>query len=182
MIDFDPQNTLKPLDEYIAQTTNPRHIAILQNFREHLLAEIAGDVDAIMATQDAEPQYHFYGMGLGDTGPKGQEAVRGFYRTIFDLGYNKLRYDVDRFIVADHALFHEGDMHIVFPGEALIAMGHEVDDPSAKYVYSYRTAAIFHYDEEGVCTGEDTYSDGALTVDRVRKLTPEEEATLPPNV
>ena len=45
MIDFNPQHTLKPLDEYIAQTTNPRHIAILQNFREHLLAEIAGDVD-----------------------------------------------------------------------------------------------------------------------------------------
>jgi hypothetical protein len=179
MIDFDPARTLEPLDARIAATERPRHVAILRNFREHLLAELAGDVEAIMKTQCPEPQYHFYGGGQGDVGPKGGDAVRAFYQQIFDAGYNKLRYDIDRFIVDDRTLFHEGDMHIVFPGRALQAMGHEVDDPDANYVFSYRQAAIFHYDEDGVCTGEDTYSDGALTMDRVRRLTPGEEATLP---
>jgi hypothetical protein len=182
MIDFNPQYTLKPLDAFIAQTSDPKHLAILANFKEHLLAEIAGDVAAIMATQSAEPQYHFYGAGVGDTGPKGQQEVRAFYQNIFDQGYNKLRYDTDRFVVQDHALFHEGDMHIVFPGKALGAMGLEVDDSDAYYVYSYRQAAVFHYDTDGVCTGEDTYSDGPLSPDRLRKLTPQEIATLPPNV
>lgn len=179
MIDFSLRHTLKPLDERIAETKNPRHLAILRNFREHLLAEIAADVDAIMKTQCAEPRYHFYGAGRGDTGPKGQKQVRAFYQHIFDSGYNKLRYVADRFVVDDRALFHEGQMDIVFPGRALQAMGVPVDDLDAKYVFSYRQAAIFHYDENGVCTGEDTYSDGTLTPDRIRKLTPEEEATLP---
>jgi hypothetical protein len=182
MLDFNPQYTLKPLDEFIAQTSNPKHLAILANYREHLLAEIAGDVEAIMATQAPEPQYHFYGAGVGDTGPKGQKEVRAFYQNIFDQGYNKLRYDADRFVVQDHALFHEGNMHIVFPGNALADLGIEVEDKSAYYVYSYRQAAVFHYDPSGVCTGEDTYSDGPLNADRLRRLTEAEVATLPPNV
>lgn len=182
MIDFDPQHTVRPLDEFIAKTTDPKHLAILENYKAHLLAEIAGDVDAIMATQAPEPQYHFYGAGLGDTGPKGQQEVRAFYQNIFDQGYNKLRYDTDRFVVQEHALFHEGNMHIVFPGKALVEMGLPVEDPDAYYVYSYRQAAVFHYDADGVCTGEDTYSDGPVTPDRIRRLTAEEVATLPPNV
>ena len=182
MIDFNPQYTLAPLDKFISETSDARHLAILQNYREHLLAEIAGDVDAIMATQAPEPKYHFYGSGVGDVGPKGQQEVRAFYQNIFDQGYNKLRYDTDRFVVQNHALFHEGNMHIVFPGEALGEMGIEVDDPSAYYVFSYRQAAVFHYDAEGVCTGEDTYSDGPLNAERLRKLTAEEVSTLPPNV
>jgi len=174
MIDFSVAHTLAPVDAKIAATANPRHRALLQNFREHLVA-----VDAIMKTQCASPQYHFYGSGAGDFGPKGGEAVRGFYSNIFALGYNKLRYDIERFIIDDRGLFHEGRMHIVFPGRALRAMGLPCDDSSASYVFSYRQAAIFHYDEHGVCTGEDTYSDGPLTPERLRKLTAEEEATLP---
>jgi hypothetical protein len=182
MLDFSVSHTLAPVDAKIAATTNPRHRALLQNFREHLLAEIAGDVDAIMKTQCAEPQYHFFGAGVGDSGPKGGKAVRGFYENIFSLGYNKLRYVADRFIVDDRGLFHEGQMDIVFPGRALRAMGIPCEDPAAHYVFSYRQAAIFHYDEQGNCTGEDTYSDGPLTPERLRKLTPAEVATLPRGV
>ena len=179
MLDFSVSHTLAPVDARIAETSNPRHRALLQNFREHLVAEIAGDVDAIMKTQCANPQYHFYGAGVGDSGPKGGQAVRGFYENIFSLGYNKLRYVIDRFIIDDRGLFHEGQMDIVFPGRALQAMGIPCDDLSAHYVFSYRQAAIFHYDEQGHCTGEDTYSDGPLTPERLRKLTPAEVATLP---
>ena len=39
-------------------------------------------------------------------------------------------------------------------------------------------AAIFHYDEDGGCTGEDTYSDGPFTADWVSRLAPADEATL----
>lgn len=179
MIDFSVSHTLAPVDARIAATTNPRHRALLQNFREHLIAEIAGDTDAIMKTQCANPQYHFYGAGQGDTGPKGGVAVRGFYDHIFANGYNKLRYVIDRFIIDDRGLFHEGRMDIVFPGRALQAMGIPCDDLAGFYVFSYRQAAIFHYDEQGNCTGEDTYSDGPLTPERLRKLTPAEIATLP---
>ena len=179
MIDFSPAHTLGPVDAKIAATKNARHRALLENFRAHLVAELRGDVEAIMKTQCAEPQYHFYGSGVGDFGPKGGAAVRGFYENIFAQGYNKLRYDIERWVIDDGALFHEGWMHIVFPGRALAAMGIPCDDSSGNFVFSYRQSAIFHYDANGVCTGEDTYSDGPLTPQRLRKLTPEEEATLP---
>jgi hypothetical protein len=179
MIDFAVSRTLAPVESKIAATSNPRHRALLENFRAHLVAELAGDVDAIMKTQCAEPQYHFYGSGVGDFGPKGGAAVRGFYENIFAQGYNKLRYDIERWLIDDRALFHEGWMHIVFPGRALAAMGIACDDPFGSYVFRYRQSAVFHYDASGVCTGEDTYSDGAPTPQRLRKLTPDEEATLP---
>ena len=41
-------------------------------------------------------------------------------------------------------------------------------------MYSYRSAAIFKYDADALCLGEDTYSDGTISLDRVRKLAPEE--------
>ena len=179
MIDFNVKHTLAPVDEKIAKTDNPRHLHILNNFREHLVAEISGDVDAIMKTQHAEPSYHFFGAGVGDTGPKGGAAVREFYDNIIMSGYNKLRYDVDRFIVDDNALFHEGEMHIVFPRASVESMGIDPPSDGSHYVYSYRQAAIFHYDDEGICTGEDTYSDGGPTAERLRALTPEEQETLP---
>jgi hypothetical protein len=42
MIDFSIGHTLAPVDAKIAATANPRHRALMQNFREHLVAELAG--------------------------------------------------------------------------------------------------------------------------------------------
>jgi len=53
-------------------------------------------------------------------------------------------------------------------------IGVAVDDPEAHYLYSYRSAAIFKYDAAGRCLGEDTYSDGYPTLERVRKLASKE--------
>ena len=99
---------------------------------------------------------------------------RQFYGRIFDNRYNKLRYDIDRIFCSDDNLFHEGTLNIVFPGKVLRGMGLSVDDPEAWYLYSYRTCAIFPYDENGLAKGEDVYSDGPMSMDRIRKLAPEE--------
>jgi hypothetical protein len=169
---IDPEKSFAKVDAAIAATSNPRHVKILKNFREHLAAEIAGDLERIMATQVADPQYHFWGQGVGDTGPKGQGAVRNFYTNIFTLGYNKLQYDIDRIFVTDDYLFHDGTLRIVFPGRVLEALGMPIDDPDAHYLYSYRQAAIFPYGADGRALGEDVYSDGGLTMDRIEKLAP----------
>ena len=171
---IDPLRSLEKVDAAIAADGNPRHRAMLENFREHLLAELEGDVDRIMKTQVEEPRYQFWGAGIGDFGPKGGAAVRGFYQQIFEQGYNKLYYEIDRIFCGDDHLFHDGVLHMVWPGHALRGIGVAVDDPDAQYLYSYRSAAIFKYDAAGSCTGEDTYSDGSPTLERVRKLAPEE--------
>jgi hypothetical protein len=171
---IDPLKSLEKVDAAIAADPSPRHRAMLENFREHLLAELDGDVERIMKTQVDEPRYQFWGSGIGDFGPKGGEQVRAFYRNIFEKGYNKLYYEIDRIFCGDDHLFHDGTLHMVWPGRALREIGVAVDDPDASYLYSYRQAAIFKYDAEGLCTGEDTYSDGHPTLERVRKLAPDE--------
>lgn len=171
---LDPLRSLEKVDAAIAADANPRHRAMLENFREHLLAELEGDVDRIMKTQVEEPRYQFWGSGIGDFGPKGGAAVRAFYQHIFEQGYNKLYYEIDRIFCGDDHLFHDGVLHMIWPGRALRAVGVQVDDPDAHYLYSYRSAAIFKYDAAGRCLGEDTYSDGTPTLERVRKLAPDE--------
>ena len=169
-----PEESYAKVDEAIANAKSPRHKAMLENYREHMAAEIDGDVERIMATQVAEPRYHLYGQGTGDHGPKGQREVRQFYEHIFANRYNKLRYDIERIFCTDDYLFHEGTLNIVFPGATLKQMGMPVDDADAWYLYSYHTCAIFPYDENGLAKGEDVFSDGPMSTDRLRKLAPEE--------
>ena len=171
---IDPARSFAKVDEAIESAASPRHRAILENYREHMAAEIDGDIDRIMATQIDEPEYHIYGQGVGDTGPKGQAEVRAFYQDIVDNQRNILQYDIDKIFCSDDNLFHEGILRIVFPGYALKEFGLPIDDVGAWYLYSYRTCAIFPYAEDGRAKGEDVYSDGPLSMDRIQKLAPEE--------
>ena len=169
----DPSRTIAQIDEKIAATGNPRHRALLENWREHVIAEVAGDIEAIMKTQVAEPRYHFWGGGTGDRGPKGGAAVRAYYQELFDQGANTLQHDFDRIVVDDHHVCFDGPIRIIMPGTRLRKMGVPVDDPDARYVYSYQAANVFYYDDDGNCLGEDAYSDLPKTLDAVHKLAPE---------
>ena len=167
----DPLVSLKLVDDKIAATTNERHLKLLNNVREHFILETEGkDVDALMRTQVAEPYYRFWGSGTGDYGPKGAQAVRGHYQMLADKGTNRLQHDFDRIIVDDHNVFVDGELHILFPGKTCREWGLDVDDADADYVYSYRSATVFKYDDDGNCYGEDTYSDGVPTLARLTKL------------
>lgn len=171
---IDPSRSFAKVDEAIAKAESPRHKAILLNYREHMAAEIDGDIDRIMATQVDEPEYHIYGMGVGDTGPKGQQEVRAFYHDIVDNDRNVLEYEISKIFCTDDNLFHEGTLRIVFPGHSLKEFGLPIDDVDAWYLYSYQTCAIFPYAEDGRALGEDVYSDGPLSMDRIVKLAPDE--------
>lgn len=169
----DPSKTVAKVDEKIAATSNPRHLKMLRNFREHLILETGGkDVDALMATQIEEPYYRFWGSGTGDYGPKGGASVRAHYQGMVDMGTYRLQQDVDRLMVDDNYVFVDGELHILFPGKTCIAWGLNVDDPEADYIYSYRSATLFKYDDEGNCYGEDTYSDGLPSLERLVKVVP----------
>ncbi len=165
-----PERSFKKVDAAIAASSSERHKAILENYREHMAAEIDGNRDRILATQVAEPEYHIYGAGVGDTGPKGGDQVRAFYDNIIDNGFNILEYEIDKIFCSDDNLFHEGTLNICFPGKTLKEMGMPIDDVDYYYLYSYRTCAIFPYAASGLALGEDVYSDGPMSMDRVHKL------------
>ncbi len=172
---IEPRKMLDQIDAKIAATSNPRHQSMLKNFREHVAAELDGrDLNRIMRTLVPEPQYHWWGMGLGDVGPKGKAAVEAHYRQMLDEGFNLHQHELNRIVVDDTNIFLDGPIHIVFPGKALKNMGFPVEDIDAFYLFSYHAWALFQYDDSGKFTCEDSYMDGAMTMERLKKLKPEE--------
>ena len=91
-----------------------------------------------------------------------------------DNDRNVLEYEIPKISCSDDNLFHEGTLRIVSPGYALKDFGLPVDDIDAWYLYSYQTCAIFPYAEDARAIGEDVYSDGPMSMDRIQNLPLEE--------
>jgi hypothetical protein len=51
-------------------------------------------------------------------------------------------------------------MRMAWPGTTLAAMGIEVDDPDADYLYETRMAILWPLDDDGLFIGEDSYVGG----------------------
>ncbi|MCE2391088.1 MAG: nuclear transport factor 2 family protein [Proteobacteria bacterium] len=158
---IQPERSFVAIDERIRQTENPRHRAMLENYRAHLAAEVAGDLDAIMATMSDEPAYHTWSPG-GEMngGPKNRAQTVEFYRSIFDNGYNKLERVTEKLVVNDDYIVNEGWLHTIYPGRTLARMGLDVR-PERYYLHSNRVVAILPYVGEGTdvrMDGEDVYT------------------------
>ena len=173
---IDPMRSLGPIDELISRTTNSRHLAMLHNFRTHIIAEVTGDLETIMATMVPEPTYHTYSPGSPLSGPVGQQQTRAFYQNMFDHGYNVLEKEIDRLYVCDDYVFNDGWMYTVFPGSELAARGLPVD-ADAFYLYTNRTAAVLPYVGDGedvLMAGEDVYTLGPPVMERLQLLSEDE--------
>lgn len=173
---IDPQRSVAWLKNRIAEEKNPRHTAIIENYLQHLVSEVYGDLDAIMATLVPDPQYHFFNPASRGEGPKGPEEVRQFYINLFETKSNVLERHFRRVIVTDDFIVSEGHMDHVYPGSLLAARGAAVD-PEAWYLATYPICAILPYVGEGtnvLMYGEDTYTTGFPTVEALVKVAPED--------
>ena len=176
MARIDPTKTWRLVEERLAREEDPRRRRLLENVLAHMKAEAAGDIDGLMATLAPDPQYHQWGATPADNGPKGRAAVEQFYKDFVASGATNLEFDVERLVVDDDCIVTEGMMRIAYPGRTLQAMGRDVDDPAAYYLYEARMAVFWPYDTEGRLLAEDAYTatDGFANM---RKLAPDE---LPP--
>lgn len=89
-----------------------------------------------------------------------KDVIRSFYdMTIVQTGAHQIEMDCDR-IIADHeSVMTEGPMRMAYPGRTLAALGIEVDDPDAYYLYETRMSIVWPVDpESGMLTGEETYT------------------------
>lgn len=180
---IDPQRSVAWLEKRIAEEKNPRHRAMIENYKQHLYSEVTADLPAIMATLVDEPVYHSYtGQALdGRRGPKNSAEVKAFYNNMFTTRVNVLERHVDRMIVTDDFLVSEGSIDQAFPGEALLAGGRTTDasgapiEPGAYYQTSYRICAVLPYIGEGTdvrMAGEDTYT--LVPANDLRRIAPDE--------
>jgi hypothetical protein len=157
---IDPTVTWARVEERLATETDPTLRRNLETVLAHMKAEAAGDLDGLLATLSDDVAYHAYGSPDPATSPVGKDAVRRFYENFIASGAFRLQLDVDRLVVDRDCILTEGVMRIAYPGRTLLAMGIEVDDPDASYLYETRMATLWPFDEHGLARGEDTYTGG----------------------
>src|SRR5689334_6308787 len=103
----DQNRSIDMMRKRLAVTEDPRHRKMLESVIAHLEAEVAGSLDALMATLVPEPDYHFWGNG-GDYGPKGAGAVSGYYAQLVADRRGVLEFDIDRIVCDDDTVVTEG--------------------------------------------------------------------------
>jgi hypothetical protein len=155
---IDPNKTWRLLDERIHTEEDPAVRRNLEMVREHAVAEAKVDLKALMATVSDRAAYRCFGSAEPRMNPVGKGGVQQFYRDFAASGATRLELDMERIIADRHAVLTEGIMRIAYPGRTLMAMGIEVNDPAAFYLYEARMAVIWMFDEHGLITCEDSYT------------------------
>jgi hypothetical protein len=157
MLDFDPARSWVELEERLARTESPRQRQLLQVVIDHVKAEIGRDVDGLMATLVAEPNYHFW-VGGRDVGPKGYEGVRTYYEDFVADGGAVLESIKERIVVDDDTISHENLNRNLVSGRIARRRGYTVPDESGHYLVRFRTVIWWSFDDAGLAYGEDSYS------------------------
>ena len=173
MVIIDQNRTWKKVEERLAVETDPVLRRNLELLLQHMKAEATLDMDKLMATVSEKARYESFGDR-----PKvieGKAAVRKFYEDFAASGAYKLHLDLDRLIVDKHCILTEGLMRMAYPGRTLKAMGIDVDDLSADYLFETNMSIIWPIGDDGLFIGEDSYTgrDGFAGIAE-RKLSPSE--------
>jgi len=154
MITFDQSIGWRVLEERLAATESPRQRKLIETVIAHAKAEAEFDLDGLMKTLVAEPEYHFWRDGR-DVGPKGYEGVRNYYKDFVASGAAVLTSRKDRIVVDDHSITHEGIISTLGTGKIAKARGYNnIDDENAHYLMRARTNILWSFDEDGLAYGE----------------------------
>jgi len=174
MGDFDPMNVVKVARRHLETIEEPRRRQILENFIEHAEAEGRGDYEALMASCSRKQQ-EYATFGSDFPAPQSYAELEAHYHGLIASNLYLIHFEVEKLIVGTDALFVEGLVHQLYPG-ALIGplFDVHVDDESAVYQLTKRTALTFVFDEDGKGAGEQAYADGPTTLADFVKLAPEE--------
>jgi hypothetical protein len=164
MAKLDPNKTWSLVEKRLAEETDPILRRNLELVLEHMKREAEGDIEGVVATLVEKPKYVMHDDPSNPImNPEGsKDAVRAFYdATIVQTGAHRLELACDRVIVDRDAVLTEGVMRMAYPGRTLLAMGIEVDDPDAYYLYEARMGVVWPVDRaEGKLVGEESYTGG----------------------
>jgi len=170
---FDPDRSWASLERRIAEESDPRCRAALEQVRDHMRSEIGGDLVRLMATLVDEPNYHLWGLPT-EGGPKGRVAVEEFYRQMIAGGGHRFEFSIERIVVDHETVVTEGLMRQRVPGSAIAASGieqvaGEAIDSEADYLAETQILTVWPIAADGRIIGEDIYF-GSPPLDRLSRL------------
>ena len=158
------------VDLVIANTTDARHIRLLEVLRAHMIAEAAEDVDALLATiSHHRVQYRTWGSAP-ELDPGTREEVAEFYRQRKAQGMLYFQFDIDRLTISDDIIITDGVMTSLLTGATLATQGYPGFSDTSVHEVTARLCISWPFDDSGLLTGEETYT--APT--NFRTLEPEE--------
>lgn len=159
---LNPNNTWKLVEARLERESDPVVRRNLELVLQHMKCEAHGDIDGVVETLTEKPRYVTHDLpGTPEMNPQGsRDDVRAFYDlTIIQTGAHQLELDCERVIADRDAVVTEGVMRMAYPGRTLAAMGIEVDDPDALYLFQTRMSVVWPVDAaEGKLIGEETYT------------------------
>jgi hypothetical protein len=163
----------QPLLDAIDAATDPGVKHALEIVAEHVVAEVEGDIDRVLATLVPEPTYRFWGVGTNRTVLDGVTGVRGFYDTLVSSGKHRLDYVLDRVVADASTVITEGVIHHVLDGADLAGRVASPVEPGHWYHVTYQSLIVWPIDPStGLLTGEEVYLGEEHTV--VREIRPED--------
>jgi len=161
---IDPRKNWRLAEKHLANEKDSRRQQILETLIAHAKAEAAADFPALMETVSPQAHYRSYATPDPTTNeaqsPQGKDAVAAYYRAIVESGCHFIEHDVNRMAIGSDTLTTEGGLRMAYPGAVLGAMGIEVPDPAALYLYEQRLLIVWEFDESGRVLCEDSYSGG----------------------
>jgi hypothetical protein len=138
-----------------ADPVRRRNLAIVA---AHVVAEVEGDLEALMDTLCDAPRYRFWGC-TSSVGPVGATEVREHYTRMIVSGKNRLDFLVDRVVADTAAVVTEGRFRLAYPGSALPDATTETGKPVRAddwYLIEYRCVVVWPI-RRGKLEGEDLY-------------------------
>jgi hypothetical protein len=171
---IDQTKTWRKVEERLETETDPVLRHNLELLLTHMKAEALLDMPALMSTVAEDALYQNFQADPA-TWPRGKAGVQEFYENFAASGAQKLCLDLDRLVVDRDCILTEGVMRMAWPGSTLQAMGIEVDDLDADYLYEARMAIVWPMSEDGLFIGEDSYTGGdGFEGIAERKLSPDD--------
>lgn len=139
-----------------------RHPVLRRNLdvvARHVVAEVAGDLEALAATLVEVPRYAFWG-GECPRRLRGMDEVQSFYEENVRSGKNRLSFDITRVLVDEHTVVTEGVFRHVLRGEDLpgrtMRDGTPLD-PRTRYLTAYQALVVWPITADGLIAGEEIY-------------------------
>lgn len=155
---IDRHAMVRHVDDVIATTTDEMRLRMLKVLRAHMIAEIAEDVDALLATISPHSvQYRTWGQPP-DMDPDTKEGVAEFYRQRKAASMLYFQFDIDRLTIGDDVIITDGIMKSLITGAVLAQQGIPDCEPSSVFEVTARLLISWPFDESGLLTGEETYT------------------------
>jgi hypothetical protein len=171
---FDITKLTLAADNLLPTLTNPRHIAIITNYRRHAIFEVSGKYERILAPDMSveEPDYWLH-MGGASVNLKGMAQIWALYKSLV-LSNTCVQMLTDEVLtVHDWGFSSEATFHHFEPGWFAIMGGAVVDDADAIYVKTTKQSMHWNYDDRNRMIGERVWIGGGS----YRKCPPEEVIT-----